>query len=92
MSELIRRAIYTSIGVASITNEKFKELVEDLIQNQHYTEDEGKRIMDTFLFDLRSQLDALQGSIQVKLEDVLNKMGIKDIRTLKDEVDRKSVV
>ena len=52
MSEVIKKIIYTSIGAASVTNEKFKELIEDLIQNNHFTEDEGKRIVDTFLVKL----------------------------------------
>ena len=53
MSDFIKNTIYTSIGVVSITNDKFKELVEDLIQNNHYTKDEGKRLTDDFLFNLR---------------------------------------
>ncbi|MCB0506859.1 MAG: hypothetical protein R2739_09615 [Chitinophagales bacterium] len=87
MSEIIKRLVYTSVGVASITNEKFKELIEDLIQNQHYTEDEGKRIIDTFLFDLRVELDKITGNIHQKVESILNKYGISDMNTLKEEVE-----
>ena len=87
MSEIIKRLVYTSVGVASITNEKFKELIEDLIQNQHYTEDEGKRIIDTFLFALRVELDKITGSIHQKVESILNKYGISDMNTLKEEVE-----
>lgn len=48
MSAFSNKIIYTAIGAASITNEKFKELIEDLIQNNHYTEEEGKRLTDNF--------------------------------------------
>jgi len=87
MSELMKRMVYTSVGAVTITKEKFKELVEDLIQNQHFTEDEGKRIIDTFLVDCRSQIDSIHGSIQLKFDDILQRLGIRDLRTLKNEME-----
>ena len=87
MSEVIKKIIYTSIGAASVTNEKFKELIEDLIQNNHFTEDEGKRIVDTFLVDLRQQVDTVNGSIQLKIEELLKKFGIPNIQSIKYDVE-----
>lgn len=87
MSELIKKIIYTSIGAASVTNEKFKELVEDLIQNNHFTEDEGKRIVDTFLVDLRQHVDMVNGNIQLKVEELLKKFGIPSIHSIKYDVE-----
>ena len=87
MSEVIKKIIYTSIGAASVTNEKFKELIEDLIQNNHFTEDEGKRIVDTFLVDLRQHVDTVNGSIQLKIEELLNKFGIPNIQSIKFDVE-----
>ncbi len=87
MSDFIKNTIYTSIGVVSITNEKFKELLEDLIQNNHYTQDEGKRITDDFLFNLREQLDTVNGNIQAKVDELLQKVGLPSIYALKDNVE-----
>ena len=87
MSEVIKKIIYTSIGAASVTNEKFKELIEDLIQNNHFTEDEGKRIVDTFLVDLRQHVDTVNGSIQLKIEELLKKFGIPNIQSIKYDVE-----
>ena len=87
MSEVIKKIIHTSIGAASVTNEKFKELIEDLIQNNHFTEDEGKRIVDTFLVDLRQQVDTVNGSIQLKIEELLKKFGIPNIQSIKYDVE-----
>ncbi|MBP8193602.1 MAG: hypothetical protein KAX69_08345 [Chitinophagales bacterium] len=87
MSEVIKKIIYTSIGAASVTNEKFKELIEDLIQNNHFTEDEGKRIVDTFLVDLRQHVDTVNGSIQLKFEELLKKFGIPNIQSIKYDVE-----
>ncbi|MCC6583121.1 MAG: hypothetical protein IT271_05415 [Chitinophagales bacterium] len=87
MSEVIKKIIYTSIGAASVTNEKFKELIEDLIQNNHFTEDEGKRIVDTFFVDLRQHVDTVNGSIQLKIEELLKKFGIPNIQSIKYDVE-----
>lgn len=87
MSELIQKLIYNSIGVASITNEKFKELLEDLIQNNQFTEEEGKRIVDQFLYDKRQQLDSLNATLQVKFDELLQQLGIPKIKSLKKEAE-----
>ncbi|MCC6515341.1 MAG: hypothetical protein IT275_03210 [Chitinophagales bacterium] len=83
----MKKIIYTTLGVASVANEKFKELLEDLIQNNQFTEDEGKRIVDGFLFDLRQQLDLVQGNVQSKLDDIMKKFGISDYYSLKQEFE-----
>jgi len=70
-----------------VANEKFKELLEDLIQNNQFTEDEGKRIVDGFLFDLRQQLDLVQGNVQSKLDDIMKKFGVSDFYSLKQEFE-----
>lgn len=87
MTGFIKKIIYTSIGAASVTNEKFKELLEDLIQNQHFTEDEGKRIVDTFLVDLRQQIDTFNGSIQLKADDFFKKFGFPGMQSIKQDVE-----
>jgi polyhydroxyalkanoate synthesis regulator phasin len=87
MTDLIQKIIYNSIGVAAVTNEKFKELIEDLIQNNHFTEDEGKRIVDSFLFDTRQQLDSLNATVQVKMDELLKQLGIPKIQTMKKDAE-----
>jgi polyhydroxyalkanoate synthesis regulator phasin len=88
MASFIKNTIYTSIGVVAITNEKLKELIEDLIQNNHYTKDEGMRITDDFLFNLREQVDQANGTIQVSIDRILKKYGFNSLFNLKDEVEK----
>jgi polyhydroxyalkanoate synthesis regulator phasin len=87
MSVYFKKIVYTSIGVAAVTNEKVKELLEDLIQNNHFTEDEGKRIVDTFLVDLRQQVDTVNGTIQIRFDELLKKFGIPGIIQLKQDAE-----
>jgi polyhydroxyalkanoate synthesis regulator phasin len=87
MSAFSNKIIYTAIGAASITNEKVKELIEDLIQNNHYTEEEGKRLTDNFLEELRVHLDTLNMNFKVKIDDLLQKFGIPSIYTVKEDIE-----
>lgn len=87
MSNFIKRSIYTGIGAAVVTNEKFKELIEDLIQNQAFTEDEGKRMVDTFMVDLRTQIDVVNGNVKIKIDELFKKLGINNFLAAKQEIE-----
>jgi polyhydroxyalkanoate synthesis regulator phasin len=82
MQDLLKSSIYNMVGVLSVSQNKFKELVEELIQNGHYTEDEGKRIIDQFFYDLRLKVDNTTGGIQSKVEDFMKKWNIIDMSQL----------
>lgn len=87
MSTLVKKTIYTSIGVIAVTNEKFKELMEDLIQNNQFTEDEGRRIVDDFLVKLRERYDTLNITMQVRFDELLAKFGIPSFHTIKEDIE-----
>ena len=88
MEEILKKYIYTSVGIAAIANEKFKELLEDLIQNNHFVEEEGERIVDQFFVNLRADLDSIQGNIQSRLDVVLQKLNVQSVQHLKDDLEK----
>ena len=88
MATLLKRLLYTSFGVAVVTNEKFKELVEDLIQNSQFTEEEGKRIVDGFLFDVRHRAEAIQEDIRFKTDELITKLTTPSLFTLREELEQ----
>jgi polyhydroxyalkanoate synthesis regulator phasin len=88
MEEILKKYIYTSVGIASIANDKLKELLEDLIQNNHFVEEEGERIVDQFFVNLRADIDTIQGSIQSKMDVILQKLHIASVQHLKDDIEK----
>ena len=87
MNQFYEQIIYTTIGTLKISKDKFLELMEDLIQNQPYAEDEGKRIYLDFshkietlkkemhlkiLMQLEETRSNIEGPIHQKVEEVLN--------------------
>jgi len=62
MNDLIRSGIYTGMGAAVLAKKKFEEFVEELIQNNELTQDEGQRIVQEFIHmaeDKRNDIEAL---------------------------------
>jgi polyhydroxyalkanoate synthesis regulator phasin len=64
MVELIKKALYTGIGLAVLTKEKAEELVKELTQQAKLSEQEGKELFDGLLkhseqarTDLQTRLD-----------------------------------
>ena len=88
MDEFLKKYIYTSVGIASIANEKFKELLEDLIQNNHFVEEEGERIVDQFFINLRTDVDTIQGSLQCRLDILLTKLNLHTVQHLKEDIEK----
>jgi polyhydroxyalkanoate synthesis regulator phasin len=88
MTPLFKRLIYTSFGVASVTNEKIKELLEDLIQNSQFTEEEGKRIVDSFLFDLRQQVDSVNTNVRLKADELFRNFGVPTVQSIREEAEQ----
>lgn len=90
MNSLHQQLLYTLVGTLKLSKDKFQELMEELIQNRQYTEDEGRRItlefyhqMDVLKRDIQEKISfqieetksAIQAPIQKKAEEI-----IKDVK------------
>ncbi|HZH68601.1 MAG TPA: hypothetical protein VFD65_05325 [Chitinophagales bacterium] len=72
MSSLQQQLLYTFVGTVKLSKDKFLELLEDLIQNQEYTEEEGRRLTMLFTEEVEIFKKDLQMSITQKYEDAKN--------------------
>jgi polyhydroxyalkanoate synthesis regulator phasin len=82
MVDLIKKAIYTGVGLAVLTKEKAEELVKELSQQAKLSEQEGKELFDSLL----KQSEHARNDLQTKLDDtvlaVVNRLNL----ATKDEV------
>lgn len=69
---MVEQLLYNLVGTVSLTSRKFKELMEDLIQNGAYTEDEGRRIIQQFNSDLEALSEQVKGKIRSRAEQALH--------------------
>jgi polyhydroxyalkanoate synthesis regulator phasin len=67
MVDLIKKALYTGVGLAVLTKEKAEELVKELTQQAKLSEQEGKELFDGLL----KQSEQARNDFQTKVDDAV---------------------
>lgn len=84
MIESLRKLGLLGIGVISITEEKVKQVVNELVEKGEMSTEEGKTLVRELLTEKKKQLHDFDEKIS---EDVQNAIGKSKI-ALKDDVSR----
>jgi polyhydroxyalkanoate synthesis regulator phasin len=82
MLDLIKKALYTGLGLAVLTKEKAEELVKDLTQQAKLSEQEGKELLDGLL----KQSEEARDDLQTKLDEAISATVKRLNLATKDEV------
>ncbi|MCO5234107.1 MAG: hypothetical protein LC105_13275 [Chitinophagales bacterium] len=69
MDSLQQQILYTIVGTLKLSKDKFKELMEDLIQNPQYAHDEGKRITMDVMHQFHQFKNELEMKINMKIDE-----------------------
>jgi polyhydroxyalkanoate synthesis regulator phasin len=95
MIDLIKKALYTGVGMAVLTKEKAEELVKELTQQAKLSEQEGKELFDGLL----KQSEQARTDFQAKVDDAVlavvkrlnlaSKDEIENLRTKLEELSAK---
>ena len=48
--EMVKNMVYAGVGLASMTSEKVKETIDELVEKGRISDTEGKRIVQEFFF------------------------------------------
>ena len=70
MNSFNEKIFYTILGTLKLSRDKFLELMEDLIQNQQYTEDEGKRISQELLVKYEDYKTDIKLRLSLKVNEL----------------------
>src|SRR6516225_9169772 len=84
MVDLIKKAIYTGLGLAMLTKEKAEELVKDLAAQAKLSEHEGKDLVDSMLKQSEQARHDFQAKVDEAVLAVVNRLNL----ATKDEVAR----
>ncbi len=82
MVDLIKKAIYTGVGLAVLTKEKAEELVKELTQQAKLSEQEGKELFDSLL----KQSETARNDLQTRLDEAVVAVVKRLNLVTKDEV------
>jgi polyhydroxyalkanoate synthesis regulator phasin len=89
MVELIKKAIYTGLGLAVLTKEKAEELVRELSQQAKLSEQEGKELFDSLLKQSEQARTDFQSTVNDAVVAAVNRLHLAtkdEVASLRSEV------
>lgn len=93
MIDLIKKALYTGVGLAVLTKEKAEELVHELSQQAKLSEQEGKELFDSLLKQSENARNDLQSKIDETVLAVVKRLNLAtkdEVTSLKAKIDELS--
>jgi len=91
MEELIKKVLYTGVGLVASATEKVQQQVNDLVENDKISKDEGKKIVDNFVKSTEGKKNELESRLNDMVEGIINKLDLvrkSDIDDLIKKVER----
>lgn len=73
MEDLIKKFVYTGVGLASLTAEKLQKSIDKLVDEEKISEKEGKKIIDDFFKKTETKRKEFESQITKITEEVLKK-------------------
>jgi polyhydroxyalkanoate synthesis regulator phasin len=89
MIELIKKAMFTGIGLAALTKDKVEELAKDFIEQGKMSEKEGEKLVDDIMKRSRESQQELTEQVEKLVQEALEKMNLakmSDMELLQDEI------
>jgi polyhydroxyalkanoate synthesis regulator phasin len=76
MIDLLKKVMFTGLGVASLTKDTLEELVQDFVNKGKLSEQEGKKFVDELLVRSNESKEAIRAQIDERVQFALQKMNI----------------
>ncbi len=90
MLDIIKKTMFTGLGLAYLTKEKIEELSKELIAKGDLTEQEGKEIFSDLSKKSKEAKEKLEEQIKSVVHDSLDKMNLasrEDVQALENKVN-----
>ena len=90
MIDLIKKAMFTGIGVAALTKEKVEDVATDFIEQGKMSEQEGKKLVDEIMVKSKESQEELAQKIEASVNIALEKLAVakeSDIEALQQQID-----
>lgn len=91
MIELIKKAVLTGVGVASLTKEKVEELSQEVVKKTQMSESEGEKFVQEMLVRAEESKAAIKQQTNNVVNSVLSKMQFaksEEVEALKTEIEK----
>jgi len=79
MLELLEKVVMTTIGVASLTQKKAEELVNEMKDRYKLSEDEGKSLVDRIQSMARENREKVREMAEGEVKKVVERLGLVSV-------------
>ena len=89
MIDLIKKAMFTGIGIASLTKDKVEEIAKEFVEKGKISEQEGKKLVDELLTRSDESKEAIRQQVDERIQLAFQKMNIarsSEIEELKQQI------
>ena len=89
MENMLKKALYTGVGLVTIATEKVQDTVKGLVDNGKLSEEEGKKVVDDLITDLESRREDFEGRVNTLVNKIVNTVDLpsrSDFSTLKNRI------
>ncbi len=76
MIDLIKKVLFTGVGMASLTKKKIEEIVKDMSEKGDMSEKEGKELVDELMKKSEESRKEFEGQVEKFVRDSLSKMNL----------------
>jgi polyhydroxyalkanoate synthesis regulator phasin len=91
MIELIKKAVLTGVGIASLTKDKMEDLAKELVVKGKMSEQEGEKLVQEILNRAEESRTTINTQTETLIRKTITKMQLarsEDIELLKAEVEK----
>jgi len=84
MEDLIKKFVYTGVGLASLTAEKLQKSIDKLVDEDKISEKEGRKIVNEFFKKTESKKKLVETQIGKITEEVISKFDFSKAKEILD--------
>lgn len=91
MSDFFEKAYMAGLGAWSVTKEKAKEIVDDLVEKGKITADEAPKILKEVVAKAEESKKALEERVEKGVENTVNKLNLankSDVQRVEEKLDQ----
>jgi len=93
MIELIRQGLWLGLGAISLTYEKAKSFVDELVKRGEVSKEEGSKLINEILDKAKEQENTITEKVNVEIRKVIDSLGVaskEDIAKLQMRIEELS--
>jgi len=90
METLLKKVIYTGVGIASAANERVQASINEWVEKGKISEEEGKKVVDDLLTDTDSKKEEVESKVRDYVETFLAKFDFptrNEVKSLQEKLN-----